>query len=142
MGGVKSIDMCDSRASYGSADFTKEDLVSQDNPYLQFDSWFKQAVECEEIAEPNSMALATCSSTAIPPVRMVLMKWIGPDGVVFFTNQCSRKGSELEENPNAAVVFYWLPLHRQVHIEGSVKKLSDEEIFSLKTMRQSNKCLC
>ena len=127
MEAVKSIDMCDSRASYGSADFTREDLVSQDDPYLQFDDWFKQAKECEDIAEPNAMALATCSSTAIPSVRMVLMKWICPDGVVFFTNQCSRKGNELEENPNAAVVFYWPPLHRQVRIEGSVKKLSDKE---------------
>ena len=124
---VKSIDMCDSRASYGSTDFTKEDLVSKDDPYLQFNQWFRQAKECDEIAEPNAMALATCSSSAIPSVRMVLMKWIGPDGVVFFTNQCSRKGSELEENPNAAVVFYWPPLHRQVRIEGIVKKLSDEE---------------
>lgn len=124
---VKGIDMCDSRINYSSSDFTKEDLVSQDDPYQQFDHWFKQAKDCDEIAEPNAMALATCSSSAIPSVRMVLMKWIGPDGVVFFTNQCSRKGRELEENPNAAVVFYWPPLHRQIRIEGIVKKLSDEE---------------
>ena len=90
---VKSIDMCDSRASYGSTDFTKEDLVSQNDPYLQFNKWFRHAKDCDEIAEPNAMALATCSSSAIPSVRMVLMKWIGPGGVVFFTNQCSRKGS-------------------------------------------------
>ena len=126
MEAVKSIDMCDSRASYGSSDFTK-DLVSQDDPYLQFNEWFRQANECDEIAEPNAMALAPYSSLAIPSVRIVLMKWIGPDGVVFFTNQCSRKGNELEEKPNAAVVFYWLPIHRQVRIEGIVKKLSDKE---------------
>ena len=127
MEAVKSIDMCNSHASYGSSDFTK-DLVSQDDPYLQFNEWFRQANDCDEIAEPNAMALATCSSLAIPSVRIVLMKWIGPDGVVFFTIQCSRKGNELEEKPNAAVVFYWLPIHRQVRIEGIVKKLSDEEL--------------
>ena len=68
MEAVKSIDMCDSHTRYGSTDFTKEDLVSQDYPYLQFDSWFRQAVECEEIAGPNAMTLVTCTSTAIPSV--------------------------------------------------------------------------
>ena len=125
---VKNIDMCESRASYGSTDFTKEDLVSKDDPYTNSStSEFRHAKDCDEIAEPNAMALATCSSSVIPSVKMVLMKWIRLDGVVFFTNQCSRKGSELQENPNAVVVFYWPPLHRQVGIEGIIKKLLDGE---------------
>ena len=126
MEAAKGIDMCDSRVSYSTVDFTKDDLVSQEDPYAQFNHWFKQAVDCDAIAEPNAMAIATCSAN-IPSVRMVLMKWIGPNGLVFFTNQCSRKGRELEDNPNASVVFYWPPLHRQIRVEGKVKKLSDEE---------------
>jgi len=108
-------------------DFTKEDLVSQDDPYLQFHHWFKQAVECDAIPYANFMAIATCTASAIPSVRTVGMTEMGPNGLVFFTDQASRKGKELDENPNAAAMFYWKPLDRQIRVEGKVRKLSDEE---------------
>ena len=108
------------------SDFTKEDLVSKDAPHLQFNEWLRQAKECAEIPEPHSAALATCGSSGIPSVRMVHMEKIGPDGGVFYSNRFGKKGTEMEENANAAAVLYWQPLYRQVRIEGSVKKLSDE----------------
>ncbi|XP_065887731.1 pyridoxine/pyridoxamine 5'-phosphate oxidase-like [Dysidea avara] len=121
------MDATDTSISTGYPDFTKDDLVSQDDPYPQFHHWFKQAVECDAIPIPNSMALATCTASAIPSVRMVLMTEMGPNGLVFCTDQYSRKGRELEENPNASVVFYWKPLDRQIRVEGKIRKLSDEE---------------
>ncbi|XP_035168909.1 pyridoxine-5'-phosphate oxidase [Oxyura jamaicensis] len=73
------------------------------------------------------MCLATCSRDGKPSARMVLLKGFGQDGFRFFTNRQSRKGRELDCNPFASLVFYWEPLHRQVRIEGSVQRLSEEE---------------
>lgn len=105
-------------------DFTKDDLVSKDDPYPQFHHWFKQAVESGAIPQPSIMALATCTASAIPSVRMVNMMEMEPNGLVFCTDQYSRKGRELEENPNASVVFYWDP---QIRVEGKIRKLSNDE---------------
>ena len=116
-----------SDTDYVIADFTKKDLVSKDAPHLQFNEWFRQAKECGKILEPNTVALATCGSTGIPSVRMAHVERIGPEGAVFYTKKAGKKGSELEENANAGAVFYWQPLQRQVRIEGTVKKLSNEE---------------
>jgi len=117
----------DAAESTDHPDFTKDDLVSKDDPYLQFHHWFKQAVECDKIPHPSFMALATCTASAIPSVRMVQMTEMRPNGLVFCTDQYSRKGRELEENPNASVVFYWKPLDRQIRVEGKVQKLSNDE---------------
>ena len=116
-----------SDVNYSIADFTKEHLVSKDAPHLQFNEWFKQAKECTEILEPNTVALATCGSTGIPSVRMAHVEKVGPEGAVFYSKIASKKGSDLEENANAGAVFYWQPLQRQIRIEGTVKRLSDEE---------------
>ena len=113
--------------NYITNKFSEEDLVSKDAPHLQFNEWFKQAKECAEILEPNTVALATCGSTGIPSVRMAHVEMVGLEGAVFYSKKASKKGSELEENANAGVVFYWQPLQRQVRIEGTVKKLSDEK---------------
>jgi len=108
-------------------DFTKDDLVSKDDPYPQFHHWFKQAVESGVIPQPSYMALATCTASAIPSVRMVNMMEMEPNGLVFCTDQYSRKGRELEENPYVSAVFYWEPLDRQIRIEGKIRKLSNDE---------------
>lgn len=73
------------------------------------------------------MCLATCTRDGKPSARMVLLKGFGKDGFRFFTNFESRKGKELDSNPFASLVFYWEPLNRQVRVEGSVKKLPEEE---------------
>ena len=84
-------------------------------------SWFAEISASRRFKNPNAMALATCGPTDAPSVRMVLVKGIAPAGyAVFYTNYESRKGTELEQNPRAAAVLYWVPLGRQVRFEGPV----------------------
>ncbi|XP_014748458.1 PREDICTED: pyridoxine-5'-phosphate oxidase [Sturnus vulgaris] len=106
--------------------FEERHLVSLD-PIEQFRAWFQEALECPGIGEVNAMCLATCTRDGKPSARMVLLKGFGQDGFRFFTNYESRKGKELDSNPFASLVFYWEPLCRQVRIEGSVKRLPEEE---------------
>ncbi|KAK4808775.1 hypothetical protein QYF61_027260 [Mycteria americana] len=106
--------------------FEEQHLASRD-PVQQFGVWFEEAVACPAIGEANAMCLATCTRDGKPSARMVLLKGFGQDGFRFFTNHESRKGKELDANPFASLVFYWEPLNRQVRIEGSVKRLPEEE---------------
>jgi pyridoxamine 5'-phosphate oxidase len=91
------------------------------DPLVQFRQWFGEA------GEANQMALATSTPDGAPSVRMVLLKGADEDGFVFFTGYGSRKGSELEANPRAALLFYWEPLGRQVRVEGPVGRVSSAE---------------
>jgi pyridoxamine 5'-phosphate oxidase len=99
--------------------------LSQDelerDPLAQFSAWFELA-KAEGADEPHAMALATATSDGEPSVRMVLMKDCDERGITFFTNYGSRKASELERNPRAALLFYWPELGRQVRIEGRVRR--------------------
>ncbi|XP_053856259.1 pyridoxine-5'-phosphate oxidase [Vidua macroura] len=101
-------------------------LVSLE-PLAQLQAWLQEALQCPGIAEPNAMCLATCGRDGRPSARMVLLKGLGPDGLRFFSNYESRKGRELDSNPFASLVFYWEPLCRQVRVEGSVRRLPEEE---------------
>lgn len=92
------------------------------NPFLQFQTWFQDATEAG-LSEPNAMALASASADGAPSVRMVLLKYWDEQGFVFFTNFGSRKAQELTTNPQAALLFFWQALHRQVRIEGSVERV-------------------
>lgn len=121
------VDVSSERTAYSSRTFTEEQLVSRTNPLLQFHAWFKEAQECAQIPEANAVSLSTCTKEGKPSSRMVLMKTFTDSGFTFFSNYESRKGQELEENPNAAMLFYWPQLHYQVRIEGTVKKLSEKE---------------
>jgi pyridoxamine 5'-phosphate oxidase len=96
------------------------------DPIVQFDRWFADA-SAAGIRMPEAMAVATASADGVPSARMVLMKRCDARGVVFFTNYASRKGFELAENPNAALLFYWDVLGRQVRIEGPVTRTSPQE---------------
>ncbi len=96
------------------------------DPIKQFTRWFQDA-EQTEIALPNAMTLATSSRQGKPSARMVLLKGIDERGFVFFTNYESRKAQDLQENPFAALVFSWLPLSRQVRVEGAVVPLGANE---------------
>jgi len=96
------------------------------DPVVQFQVWMHQAIEAG-IEEPTAMTLATASRQGIPSARMVLLKGADPKGFVFFTNYHSRKGLELDSNPNAAMVFFWKELQRQVRIEGKVVKTEEPE---------------
>ena len=77
--------------------------------------------------DPNAMALATAGADGFPDVRMVLLKGFDPAGFVFYTNLESAKGRELGERPQAALVFHWKSLRRQVRVRGLVTRVSDEE---------------
>ena len=95
-------------------------------PFSIFARWYDAARQCG-LREPAAMALATADAAGQPSLRMVLLKSHGPDGFVFYTNLESRKGGELVANPKAALCFHWMPLERQVRIQGRVEKVSDEE---------------
>ncbi|MBL7812658.1 MAG: pyridoxamine 5'-phosphate oxidase [Bacteroidetes bacterium] len=95
-----------------------------DDPVLAFRHWFDFAV-AEQVSEANAMVLATSDSVGQPHARVVLMKDITRDGIVFFTNYNSHKGQELAENPKAALVFFWAQQERQIRIEGTVHKTDD-----------------
>jgi pyridoxamine 5'-phosphate oxidase len=95
------------------------------DPLRQFDRWFEEAGAV--VRAPEAMALATASADGAPSARMVLLKQADADGFVFFTHYPSRKGRELEENPRAALLFYWDPLGRQVRIEGRVERIPPAE---------------
>jgi pyridoxamine 5'-phosphate oxidase len=96
------------------------------NPFQLFDAWFAEA-RASEPNDPEAMALATVDADGRPSVRMVLLKGHGPDGFVFYTNEQSAKGEELAANPRAALLFHWKSLRRQVGIEGSVERVSNEQ---------------
>jgi pyridoxamine 5'-phosphate oxidase len=95
------------------------------NPVAEFDRWFRAAHEAG-LPEPNAMSLATVAGDR-PSVRTVLLKSFDQGGFVFFTNYESRKGRELAANPEAALSFTWLQVHRQVRIEGTVAKVAGED---------------
>lgn len=110
-------------------DYTLQGLSEADakpSPFKQFQIWFDQALAAQ-LPEPNAMTLATATPDGKPSARMVLLKNFDQRGFVFYTNYKSHKGQELADNPQAALVFWWAELERQVRIEGRVEKVSDQE---------------
>jgi len=89
------------------------------DPFPQFEAWYAEARQ-SEINDSNAMALATVDAEGRPSVRMVLLKGHGPDGFIFYTNFEGRKAQHLLANPNAALLFHWKSLRRQIKIEGAV----------------------
>lgn len=96
------------------------------NPIPLFKTWFEEAHHCGLI-EPDAMTLATASKAGRPSARVVLLRKVDEEGFVFFTNLTSRKSKELIENPFASLCFHWMPLQKQVRVEGSVVQVSDAE---------------
>ena len=95
-----------------------------DDPFALFDAWFAEA-RASESNDPEAMALATTDAAGNPAVRMVLLKGHGPGGFIFYTNEHSLKGRHLADNPNAALLFHWKSLRRQLRIEGAVERVDD-----------------
>lgn len=107
------------------------ELSLESEPLTLFEAWLAEAT-ISEINDPNGMALATADASGMPNVRMVLLKGLdGPDvkdrGFVFYTNLESAKGRELEANPQAALLFHWKSLRRQVRVRGVVTPVSPDE---------------
>jgi len=114
----------DLRRDYLNGQF--DDKTADDNPFKQFELWFEQATE-SGLIEPNAMTVATSTLSGKPSIRVVLIKKVDNNGFVFFTNYDSRKGQEIQKNPQASLLFYWDNLERQVRIEGKIEKVSLEE---------------
>lgn len=100
--------------------------MTQTDPFALFDEWFAEARD-SEINDPETMALATADGAGSPSVRMVLLKGHGPEGFVFYTNEQSAKGEQLAANPQAALLFHWKSLRRQVRVEGPVERVADAD---------------
>jgi pyridoxamine 5'-phosphate oxidase len=96
------------------------------DPFRLFDEWFAEA-RTSEPNDPEAMTLATADAAGQPSARVVLLKGHGPNGFIFYTNQRSRKGKELAANRNAALLFHWKSLRRQIRIEGPVSPVLDAE---------------
>ena len=111
------------RREYTDAGLNEQDLDT--NPFNQFEMWFQEAIDAK-IDLPDAMTLATATKDGIPSARIVLLRGHDERGFVFYTDYESQKGEELAENPNAALVFYWRELDRQVRITGGVSKVSRE----------------
>ena len=116
--------LADLRESYMLAGLVESEM--NPDPVAQFESWFEQA-RSANLLEPNAMTLATSTGKGDPSARIVLLKGLSAEGFVFYTNYESQKGRELEENPRAALLFYWGSLERQVRITGTVKRVAREE---------------
>ena len=94
------------------------------DPFGLFAAWLEDA-RASELNDPEAMALATADAAGRPSLRMVLLKQHGPEGFTFYTNFESRKAGELIANPQAALLFHWKSLRRQVRIEGAVAPVDD-----------------
>jgi len=111
------------RREYTLQSITKRDV--DPDPVAQFEKWFGEASHAE-IEDVNAMTLSTADKNGRPSGRIVLLKGIEKGRFIFYTNYTSQKGLELEENPFAALTFYWQGLERQVRIQGSVEKTDPE----------------
>ena len=110
-------------------DFSRPPLLIEElesDPIVQFEKWFREAWD-ENYPMPHAMSLATASAEGLPTVRTVLLKGYDSNGFVFFTNYGSRKAKQISNNPQAALLFPWVRLGRQVTVAGRVEKISKSE---------------
>jgi pyridoxamine 5'-phosphate oxidase len=111
------------RVDYRNLPLDRDNLDS--DPLDQFTKWLSEA-EKAGVEEPNAFVVATANAAGRPSARTVLLKGIGPTGFDFYTNYESRKAIEIGDNPNVAAVFFWVPIRRQVRIEGAVSRLDPD----------------
>lgn len=120
------------RRDYTTRGLKQEDLAA--DPVEQFRQWFAQAEEAN-LLEPNAMTLATADADGKVTARTVLLKAYDERGFVFYTNYGSRKARAMAENNQVSLLFTWLPLERQVAINGQVEKISPAESLRYFTSR-------
>lgn len=102
------------------------DFTAADEPLSLFAAWLKDAAAAEP-RDPTAMTLATVDADGAPNARMVLLKGLDDRGFVFYTNNESQKGRELDARPVAVLVFHWKSLNRQIRIRGPVELVTPEE---------------
>ena len=115
--------LSDLRKSYERAELDENAIAAE--PLIQFRHWLDEALKAE-IPEPNAMTVATVGEDGRPSTRIVLIKDIDAQGLVWYTNYESRKGRELAAHPFAALQFHWVELERVVRIEGRVERVPAE----------------
>jgi len=118
-----TIDLHALRENYTKGELEVKDLAT--DPIDQFKKWLDEALS-SKILEPNAMVLSTVNTKGLPTSRVVLLKELTVDGIVFYTNYDSDKGMQMADNPSVALNFLWKELERQVRIEGVASKVSRE----------------
>ncbi|MEO8043541.1 MAG: pyridoxamine 5'-phosphate oxidase [Spartobacteria bacterium] len=121
---MDAIDLAGLRREYETQGLRRAEL--HPDPIEQFATWFSTALN-SGLPDANAIALATATPEGKPSARVVLLKGFDQGGFVFFTNYESKKGHELEKNPEAAFVIYWMQLERQIRVTGRVEKTSRKE---------------
>jgi pyridoxamine 5'-phosphate oxidase len=116
-------ELADLRKEYKYASLDEADVKT--SPFEQFALWFAEA-KSSKVLEPNAMTLATIDPDGRPSARIVLVKGADEMGFTFFTNYESRKGSALAAHHDAALLFFWPELERQIRIEGTVEKIAEQ----------------
>ncbi|MGK5065271.1 pyridoxamine 5'-phosphate oxidase [Janthinobacterium sp. LB3P112] len=123
------------RTDYVQSSLSETDVLA--DPIAMFQKWFAEAVNAQ-VMEPNAMDLSTVTPDGKPSSRVVLIKQFDERGFTWYTNYHSDKGQQLEHNPNAALLFFWRELERQVRIEGTVVKTTaaeSDEYFNVRPVQ-------
>jgi pyridoxamine 5'-phosphate oxidase len=118
------MDLATRRAEYEGRGLDRDEV--DPDPLVQFRRWLGDA-EDANLAEPNGMAVSTVAADGAPSSRFVLLRGLDERGFAFYTNHTSEKARELAANPRAALLFGWLPLHRQVRVTGLAERFDDAE---------------
>ncbi len=123
------------RTDYVQSSLSETDVLA--DPIAMFQKWFAEAVKAQ-VMEPNAMDLSTVTPDGKPSSRIVLIKQFDERGFTWYTNYNSDKGQQLDHNPNAALLFFWRELERQVRIEGTVVKTTaaeSDEYFNVRPLQ-------
>ena len=115
--------LSDVREEYKQPPLWKKDL--SDNPFDVLESWLQKAIDLDQ-PKPNAMSLATIDENGIPSTRIVLLKGMDDQKLLFFTNYNSRKGQQIIQNNHVAACIYWPKLERQINIIGTIVKAPRE----------------
>lgn len=118
------MELSDYRMNYERHTLDESSVPS--NPFQLFEGWFTDVLT-SGTEDPTAVVLATADKEGKPSARMVLLKGLDKRGYIFYSHYQSRKGRELEQNPNASLLFFWKEFQRQVRVEGRVERLSLEE---------------
>lgn len=110
------------RKNYTKFQLNETELAK--NPFNQFGTWFKDAVE-DGSFEANAMIVSTVNKSLQPSSRVVLLKHLVEEGFIFFTNYDSKKGHDIRSNNKASILFFWEKFERQVRIEGNIEKVPE-----------------
>ncbi|HZL08470.1 MAG TPA: pyridoxamine 5'-phosphate oxidase [Prolixibacteraceae bacterium] len=113
----------DIRTNYQKSELTEDSVIK--DPFKQLNEWLNAAIK-EGDPEPNAMVLSTIDLKGYPDSRVVLLKELNSEGLIFFTNYNSKKGRQISVNPNVSIVFFWPETQRQVRIKGKAEKIPDE----------------